>query len=175
MIEWNSFYGAILIDREYEISKEFIKNKILEKQYFYFHPDIFSTGIREVPYYYDEILFSFGRTAKYFASTTKELQDFIIEFEDILNNIDFTNAQVRVDTDYARYELFWQNKLKLGEQKRTAVEKQLKKNEVKSFESEKFFFGLGEIDLHTGWVEKYDIEKISDFENWYPDFKYPNN
>lgn len=165
MIEWNNFYGAILIDREYEVSKEFIKNGILEKQYHYFHPDIFSTGIREIPYYYDDILFSFGRTAKYFASTINELQNFIIEFEDILKNIDFKNAQVRIDTDYANYNLFWQNKLKLRENEKIEAIQHFIKCEVKYFESEKFFFGLGEVDLYTGWAEKDSDEKIADFEN----------
>jgi hypothetical protein len=173
MIEWNNFYGAILIDREYEASKEFIKKGIIEKQYNYFHPEIFSTGIQEIPYYYDNILFSFGRTAKYFACTTNELQNFITEFEDILNNIDFENAQIRMDTDYANYDLFWQNKSKLTESEKSEVIKHFKENEVKYFESDKFFFGIGEIDLYTGWVHNYSKDKISNFEKWYPDFIYP--
>ncbi|POR24153.1 hypothetical protein BWK58_08500 [Flavobacterium columnare] len=173
MIEWNNFYGAILIDREYEDSKNFIVNEILKREYLYFHPAIFSTGIQEYPYYYGNIMFSFGRTAKYFACTTYELQDFIIEFEDILSNIDFINAQVRIDTDYANYDLFWQNKFKLTENEKTEAIKNFEENDIKYFESEKYFFGIAEIDLYTGWADKYSMDKMTEFENWYPDFKYP--
>jgi hypothetical protein len=173
MIEWNNFYGAILIDREYENSKNFIINEVLGKKYYHFHPGIFSTGIQEIPYYYDDMLFTFGRTVKYLACDTTELDKFITEFEDILSNIDFKNAQVRMDTDYANYDLFWQNKLKLTESKRNGTLEHFKEYEVKYFESENFFFGLGEIDLYTGWTEKDSNKKITDFENWYPDFKYP--
>jgi hypothetical protein len=129
MIEWNNFYGAILIDREYEKSKNFIINEVLEKKYYHFHPAIFSTGIQEFPYFYDDILFTFGRTAKYLANNTGALEYFIVEFEEILSNIDFTNAQVRMNTDYASYDLFWQNKLKLTEsdkKKRLSIIKNMK-------------------------------------------------
>ncbi|WP_396156661.1 hypothetical protein [Flavobacterium macrobrachii] len=173
MIEWNNFYGAILIDREYEVSKDYIRNGLLEKEYLYFHPDIFSTGIQKYPYYYGNILFTFGRTAKYFACNTNELEEFIVEFEDILSNIDFENAQIRINTDYANYDLFWLNKLKLTESKKNETIEHFKEFQIKYFESEKFFFGIAEIDLYTGWTEKYNDEKISEFENWYPDFKYP--
>jgi len=174
MIEWNNFYGAILIDREYEKSKDFIVNRILEKKYNYFHPAIFSTGIQEYPYYYDDILFSFGRTAKYFACDLRELQDFITEFEDILSNLDFKNAQVRMDTDYANYDLFWRNKTKLTEQEQLEDIKQYSEYGVRYFESEKFYFGIGEIDLYTGWVENYSKEKLTDFDSWYGQgFNYP--
>ena len=173
MIEWNNFYGAILIDREYENSKNFIINEVLGKKYYHFHPAIFSTGIQEIPYYYDDMLFTFGRTVKYLAHNTTKLEEFITEFEDILSNIDFENAQVRMNTDYANYDLFWQNKLKLTESKKNEILEHFKEYEVKYFESEKFFFGLGEIDLYTGWTEKGSNEKIGDFESWYPDFKYP--
>ncbi len=173
MIEWNNFYGVILIDREYENSKNFIINEVLGKKYYHFHPAIFSTGIQEIPYYYDDILFTFGRTVKYLAHDTTELEKFITEFEDILSNIDFINAQVRMNTDYADYDLFWQNKMKLRETEKNETLEHFIKHNVKYFESEKFFFGIGEIDLYTGWTEKYNNEKITDFENWYPDFKYP--
>lgn len=173
MIEWNSFYGAILIDEEYNSSKDFIKKELLKKDYFYFHPDIFSTGIQELPFYYDNILFSFGRTAKYFASTTQELQDFILEFEDILQHLGFRNAEIRIDTDYARYDLFWRNKSKMNDVEKASALKQYKEDKIKCFEGEQFVFGIGEIDLFTGYVDPYDKEKLWDFENRYKDFKYP--
>ena len=58
-MEYNYFYGAILIDRDYENSKNFISQKMMEKKYLYFHPNIFSLGEPEYPYYYENMLISF--------------------------------------------------------------------------------------------------------------------
>ena len=174
MTEWNYFYGAILIEREYEKSTDFILNGILEKKHFYFHPSLFSTGTLDNSYFYEDFLFSFGRTVKNFIYETYELQNFIIEFENILDNLDFTNAQIKINRDYFRFDLFWLNKLKLSEKEIIETVEHFKKNEVKYFESEKFFLGLGEVDLQCGMVlEKSSKEKNSSFEHWYPDFKYP--
>lgn len=174
MIQWNNFYGAILIDREYEKSRDFIVNGILKGQYYYFHPAIFSTGTREYPYYYDNILFSFGRTAKYFVCDLRELHNFIREFEGILDNLDFKSAQIKIDSDYANYDLFWLNKSKLSEREQIETVEQFKEYRVRYFESEKFYFGIGEIDLFTGWSENYSNEKLYDFDSWYGNgFSYP--
>ena len=174
MIEWNNFYGAILIDWDFQDSQNYIKNELIKENFYYFHPAIFSTGINEYPYYYDDMLFSFGRTAKYLACETRELYNFITEFEKILNNLNFVNAQIRMDTDYANYDLFWVNKKnKRKNSEHNEIIQQFKEQNVKYFESENFYFGIGEIDLHTSWVETYNEEKIQEFENWYPDFKYP--
>lgn len=173
MIEWNNFYGAILIDREFEDCKRFIQEEMPKKGYLYFHPYIFSTGVQEYPYYYDNIIISFGRTAKYFVDDKNQLEVFIKEFEDILNNLDFVNAQIKVSATYATYDLFWVNKSKSIGRENTTLQ-YLAENEVTYFESEQFYFGIGEIDLFTGWVEeKYSTSKMADFEMKYPDFKYP--
>ncbi|MDP9956165.1 hypothetical protein J2X97_001802 [Epilithonimonas hungarica] len=173
MIEWNNFFGAILIDRDYENSKKYIEEELIMHNFYYFHPAIFSTGVKEIPFYYDYMLFTFGRTAKYFVCDNRELNNFIVEFEEILNNLDFLNAQVRIDTDYANYDLFWVNKNKLNATEKTEIINQFEEYKVKYFESENFYFGIGEIDLHTSWVETYNEEKIQEFESWYPNFKYP--
>ena len=86
------------------------------------------------------------------------------------NDLDITAQSA---SDYANYDLFWLNKLKLTESKKNETIELFKEYEIKYFESEKFFFGIAEIDLYTGWTEKYNNEKITEFENWYPDFKYP--
>ena len=177
MIKWNNFYGAIFIDRDYQSSKKFIAEEMLDKQYQYFHPSIFSLPIQEYPYYYDNILLTFGRTAKNFVENGYELQKFIYEFEDILSNLDFRNAQVNIDSNYAIYNLFWINRQKLQKRHQSdnlnTTLKYFKENEIRIFETEKFYFGLGEIDLFTGWVEeKYNSEKLIDFDLQYPSFKY---
>jgi hypothetical protein len=105
-MEYNYFHGAILIDRDYDLSKNFIIQEMIKKKYYYFHPNIFSLGESEYPYYYENILFSFGRTAKYFVDNENELKVFLNEFEDILNNLDFETAQIIVQASYADYKLF---------------------------------------------------------------------
>ena len=175
MIEWNNFYGAILIDRKYEDSKNYIINEMIKNEFNYFHPSIFSTGIQEYPFYYDNIIFSFGRTAKYFVDNELELQEFIKEFEVILNNLDFENAQIKIGATYANYDLFWLNKTKLKEDSNSlkVTLEYFKEFSVKYFETEKFYFGLGEIDINTGWIEeKYSENKLREFEMKYPNFKY---
>lgn len=102
-MEYNYFHGAILIDRDYDLSKNFIIQEMIKKKYNYFHPNIFSLGESEYPYYYENILISFGRTAKYFVDNEDELKVFLNEFEDILNNLDFETAQIIVQASYADY------------------------------------------------------------------------
>ena len=176
-MEYNSFYGAILIDRDYENAKNFINQKMIEKEYYYFHPNIFSLGEHEYPYYYENMLISFGRTAKYFVDTENELKKFLCEFEDILNNLDFETAQINVEASYADYKLFWINKQKLINQPGDSLEttlKYFKINQVRYFETEKFYFGFGEISLFTGYISNnYDNEKLIDFDRKYPGFVYP--
>jgi hypothetical protein len=177
MMEYNSFYGAILIDRDYDNSKNFIAQKMIEKKYYYFHPNIFSLGEHGYPYYYENMLISFGRTAKYFVDNEDELKEFLFEFEDILNNLDFETAQIKVDASYADYKLFWINKQKLISKLGGGLDntlKYFKKNQIRYYETEKRYFGFGEIDLFTGYVsDKYDKEKLIDFDRKYPSFVYP--
>lgn len=175
-MEWNNFYGALLIDREYERSKTFITDEMIKKGYEYFHPSLFSLPVQERGFYYDEMLIAFGRTGKYLLKNERELQKFIKEFEDILDNMDFSNAQINISVDYANYNLFWNNKEKLlreyGSTLKTTME-YFEMNKVRYFENERSYFGLGIIDIQTGWVEEpYDPDKLRDFDLKYPEFKY---
>lgn len=176
-MEYNYFHGAILIDRNYDLSKNFIIQEMIKKKYYYFHPNIFSLGESEYPYYYENILVSFGRTAKYFVDNENELRVFLNEFEDILNNLDFETAQIIVQASYADYKLFWINKEKLlnnlGDISKTTLQ-YFEENQIRYYETEKLYFGFGEVDLFTGYVfDKYDDEKLLDFDRKYPSFVYP--
>lgn len=166
-----------MIDRDYENSKNFISQKMIEKKYFYFYPNIFSLGEHEHPYYYENILISFGRTAKYLVDNEEELKDFLKEFEDILCHLDFETAQIKVEASYADFKLFWINKKKLlnniGSNTETILQ-YFEDNQIRYYETEDFYFGFGEINLFTGYVlEKYNDEKLLSFDRKYPDFVYP--
>jgi hypothetical protein len=174
-MEYNYFYGAILIDRDYEGSKRFIAEEMLAKNYYYFHPNIFSLGEYAYPYYYENILISFGRTAKYFVDETGELEKFITEFEDILQHLDFETAQIKVAASYSDYQLFWLNKEKIRAEDRLEKSKKfLEADKIRFYESEKFYFGLGEVDLFFGSMRSAnDPEKMECFDLQYPGFFYP--
>ncbi len=173
MMEYNYFYGAILIDRDYENSKNFISQKMMEKKYLYFHPNIFSLGEPEYPYYYENMLISFGRTAKYFCDDVYELKAFLREFEDILSNLDFETAQIKVEASYAEYKLFWINKQKLRSSDRDSLHDTFNEEQIRYYETENLYFGFGEVDLFSGYVDKYEEKKLLDFDRKYPGFIYP--
>ncbi|KFF22881.1 hypothetical protein [Chryseobacterium sp. JM1] len=177
MYQWNYFYGAIMLDSDYSRFLDFVQNKMQDKNYYYFHPAIFSQAIQEFPYYYDDILISFGRTAKWFLETERQLNEFIREFENILHHIDFQHVQIKIGGIYSDYSFFWLNKKKLinaaGGSFKTTMEYVIE-NKIRFFESEHFYFGLGEINLSTGWCDKsYDEDDLKSFDIQYPGFKYP--
>lgn len=177
MNQWNYFYGALILNSDYKGFLDFVQNKMEDKNYYYFHPALFSQAIQEFPYYYDDILISFGRTAKWFLETEDELNEFIQEFEDLLLHMDFRYAQMKTGGIYCDHSFFWLHKKKLintpGSSFQTTME-YMDDNKIRFFESEHFYFGLGEISLSTGWCEKsYDEEDLQSFDLQYPGFKYP--
>ena len=145
MYEWNYFYGAIMLDmdyaknptRNYDDAIKFIGIEMYDKKYHYFHPKIFSTAIKEYPYYYDNILIPFGRTGKWLFYDSEELNNFIEEFEDILNNLDFTNAQVKISGPLGDFILFWCNKEKLSLEIALGY---FHENQTRYYESSNFYF-----------------------------------
>ncbi|MDR2237899.1 MAG: hypothetical protein LBE92_17380 [Chryseobacterium sp.] len=177
MYEWNYFYGAIMLNSDYQGFLDFIQHKMKDKGYHYFHPSIFSQAIQEYPYYYDNILISFGRTAKWFLDDERELKEFIREFEDILSHLDFQSIQIKVGGVYNDFSFFWLNKKRLLSEPGSGYEitmKYVHENKIRLYESEDFYFGLGEINMSTGWCEKSsDPDDLASFDRQYPDFKYP--
>jgi hypothetical protein len=178
MYEWNYFYGAIMLDmdyaknptRNYDDALNFIGVELPKKNYYYFHSNIFSTAVKEYPFYYDNILISFGRTGKYLFYNAKELIEFIKEFEDILENLDFENAQVKLTSPLGSYSFFWRNKRKF---QKPDLSSYFDENKIRYYENSVFYFGFGEINLHTGSCEKkYDDEELKSFDIEFPDFKY---
>jgi hypothetical protein len=72
---------------------------------------------------------------------------------------------------------FWINKEKLlnslGDTSKTTLQ-YFEENQIRYYETEKLYFGFGEVDLFTGYVfDKYDDEKLLDFDRKYPSFVYP--
>ncbi|KMQ59459.1 hypothetical protein ACM46_20425 [Chryseobacterium angstadtii] len=166
-----------MLGSDYKGFLDFVQHTMKDRNYYYFHPAIFSQAIQEAPYYYDDILVSFGRTAKWFLDTESKLHEFMLEFEDILRHIDFQHAQIKMGGVYSDYSFFWLNKKKLinqpGGSFKTMMD-YLAENKIRFFESEDLYFGLGEINLSTGWCEKrYDEDELKSFDIQYPGFKYP--
>ena len=179
MYEWNYFYGAILLDQDYASSPrrnypealDFIQNKLPLKNYTYFHPKIFSTATEEIPYSFEKVLISFGRTAKNLFYDIGELNEFIIEFEDILSNLGFLNAQVKTGGLYIDHSFFWANKKRYLDEKISYSSADTK---LRIYESEQFYFGLGEMNLDGGWInETYSEKYLKSFDMLFKDFKYP--
>jgi len=175
MYEYNYFYGSIIIDRDFKNSQNFISEIMPDKNYFYFHPSIFSSNTQE--YSYENMMISFARTVKYLFYEIDELYQFIKEFEDILKNLDFENAQIKIGGIYCDYTLFWNNKKKLFTNGSThsieTTKECFKEYNVRFFENNDFYFGFGEINLSTGWVnEEYNKENLESFDIQFPDFNY---
>lgn len=185
MFEWNYFYGVLMLDMDYAKNEtrnhkdaiKFIQNDLITKNYFYFHPAIFSIGTEEKPYCYDNVFITFGRSAKCFLRDASELNNFIFEFEDILKNLDFETAQIKIGGIYGDNTLFWLNRKKLLNEKGSSLETTLSyfsENKIRYYENDLFYFGFGEINISTGWCEKkYDVEELELFDKIYPDFEYP--
>ncbi len=184
MYKWNYFYGAIMLNEFYYSNPprnlddvfSFIQEKMIDKNYQYFHPKIFSVGSMEKPFFYDNILISFSRTGKWFFDETSELNDFIMEFEDILTNLDFNTAQVKISSPLFDYTLFWCNRQRLDSFDLEHTLKYFHDYKTRFYESSKFYFGFGEINLNTGWcVNKYDEKLLENFDFQFPDFEYKTN
>jgi hypothetical protein len=175
MYEWNYFYGAIMLDKDYNGFLDFINNKMKDHKYFYFHPQIFSHATQEPAYYYDNILISFGRTERWLIDDTRQLQNFIREFEDILSQLDFDHAQIKTGGINSDHSFFWSNKEKVTRSYQSDIMMNFgQKYQIRLYESEKFYFGLGEINLSTGlFNKKNDDNDLKSFDRQYKDFNYP--
>ncbi len=175
MYEWNYFYGAIMLDEDYSGFLNFINNKMRDQKYFYFHPEIFSRATQEPAYYYDNILITFGRTEKWLIDDTRELQNFIREFEEIISQLDFEHAQIKTGGINSDHSFFWLNKEKIKRSYQSDMMMDIVKHyQIRLYESERYYFGLGEINLSAGtFNRRNDDHDLSSFDRQYKNFSYP--
>lgn len=166
-MEYNSIYGAIKIDRDYANSIAFIKSLGEDKIYPFINTNMFGLGEYVRPYYYENMLITFGTTYKSFGLDLIDWNLFILKMEHILRNIDFESAQFHIDSYVGDFVFHWGNKKKVL----SHWKDDYKKDEYKLIETEEFYFGFGDRGLSINYPDpryKPEFDELS-----YADFSYP--
>ncbi|AKK72016.1 hypothetical protein HX13_19045 [Chryseobacterium sp. P1-3] len=145
-------HGRIVIENNLDKVREIIQN--LGNDEWMLRTEMFGLGISDQTYYEDPVI-SFGATYKQIEYYWAE---FILEFENILRQIDFDTAKIQLETEImGTYNFFWKSK-----KDKTSYEK-----EAKMIETEEWFFGFGNRDrwglLETDLLEE-EIFTIDDFK-----------
>ena len=158
-------YGRILLaaDKLNSINKysktiKYIKTLKKDNSYPFIRTEMFSLGAKERPFFYDNSIITFGATYK---SVEYYWTDFIQKFENILRNIEFDTARIKLETEFlGSYDFFWKKKIE-----GTSFDKK-----EKLIETDEWFFGYGD-RCRWGHLNKKDDNPVFDFEG----FKYPIN
>ncbi|MFY1045212.1 hypothetical protein [Chryseobacterium sp. GP-SGM7] len=170
MHEYTSIYGYIKIDRDYEKSANFIRDIGKDESYPFINTNMFSLGDSEIPYYYENHIFGFAATYKYFGLDLDDWNRFILKIENILRNIDFENAQFHVESSIGDYTLYWESLKKnfYSEEKENDKFVQLTKTDEWYFGFGKRSVFIGDLDDTHIFQEFEDLRNLSGFN-----FKYP--
>lgn len=169
-MEYTSVYGYIKIDRAYQKSVDFIKSLVKEDDgYPFINANMFSFGDYKIPYYYENIMFGFAATYKYFGLELEDWNTFIVKMEHILRNVDFENAQFHVESALGDYTLFWMKR------EWAHLEEEGEKKYVEEYnltKTNEWYFGFGKRSTFTGYIKKLDPQE--DLRNlWGGGFIYP--
>ena len=170
MREYTSIYGYIKINRDYQKSADFICNLGKDENYPFINTNMFSLGDFEIPYYYENPIFGFAATYKYFGLELRDWNSFILKIENILRNIDFENAQFHIESTIGDFTLYWESLKKnfFSEEKENDKLIQLTK-------TDEWYFGFGKRSVFLGDLDETQI--FHDFEDLrnYPNlgFIYP--
>lgn len=176
MDEYTSIYGYIKIYQlgSYDKSVDFIKSLGKDETYPFINSNMFSFGDYDTPYFYENPMFSFANTYKYFGIELKHWNDFVLKIENILRNVDFDNAQFHIESAWGEFTMYWQSK---KTHKRLSSNEKLNDKPIQLTETEEWYFGFGKRSPYIGWLdeEKYD-EEMEDLRSSKYDFigfKYP--
>ncbi|QQV02926.1 MULTISPECIES: hypothetical protein [Chryseobacterium] len=170
MNEYSSIYGYIKINRDYKKSANFIKGIGIDNDYPFINTNMFSLGDYEIPFYYENPIFGFAATYKYFGLELNDWNSFILKIERILRNIDFENAQFHVESSIGDFTLYWESldKKFYSEEKENDKIIQLTK-------TEEWYFGFGKRSVFGGYLDETqifnDYEDLRNLSNL--NFKYP--
>lgn len=177
LVEFNSVYGYIQISERtpdsYNKAVDFIKSLGKDETFPPINTNMFSFGDYEFPYYYDDIMFGFACTYKYFGDELEPLNRFVLKIENILRNVDFDNAQFHIKSPIGMYTMYWQTKVN------SFFSKEKVNGEYYRFtEAEEWYFGFGKRSPFNGMIDKYEIynEELEDLRSSKYDFigfKYP--
>ena len=115
---------------------------------------MFSFGNYEIPYYYDNIIFSFGATYKEFGFEVEDINNFILKIEEILKNISFEEAKFYCDGFYGKFTLMWINRNSFRGSKidELELEDEFRK---KLSQTDHFYFEFGE---NNSLIEFYNFK-----------------
>lgn len=166
-MEFTSIYGAIAIDRDYEKSVLFLKSLGKDSHYPFINTSMFSFGDYEIPYYYDNMMLSFGATYKNFGYDLTDWNKLILKIEHILRNIGVEIAQFHIDSYVGDYTLTWIHKEKYFHSKEEHLSDlyQLQK-------TDDWYFGYGKRSMFTGSLDQdlkfYDKLDQDNFGFTYP-------
>jgi hypothetical protein len=149
-------HGRIVLKGDFDKSKKFIKSLNNDEKYPWIRSEMFSLGASNRPYYYDAPIVAF-------AADYKELEydwmAFVIKFENVLRNIDFSTVKIQMETEFAgTYNFFWKSK----SQNDKFDEKE------KLIETDEWYFGYGYRNM---WGALNEDLKEKDIFNI--DFEYP--
>ncbi len=149
-------HGRINLKGNFEKSRQFIKslNKSNDK-YPWINAEMFSPGLTERPYYYEEPVIAF---ASDYSGLESRFTLFVIKFENVLKNIEFKTAKLQMETEYyGTYNFFWKSK-----------SSNHKFEEEQLIETPEWYFGFGE---RSYWG---DLTKPLEDKNIFSiDFEYP--
>lgn len=168
-MEYTSIYGYIKIERDYQKSADFIKTLGIDESYPFINTNMFSLGDYERPYYYENPIFGFAATYKYFGLELRDWNHFILKIENILRNIDFENAQFHVESSIGDFTLYWHS-----------LEKNFytKENEngklVQLTKTDEWYFGFGKRSVFIGELNETQVfHDFEDLRNSGINFHYP--
>ncbi len=153
-------YGYIKIDRDYEESVNHIKSLGKDDSYPFINTSMFSFGDYEIPYYYENMIFGFAATYKYFGFELSDWNNFIIKIENILRNVDFENAQFHIESSFGDFTLFWTT------QGPSLSGKEHEEEYLKEYlltKTDEWYFGFGKRSVFTGYIES--LEDYEDLRN----------
>lgn len=126
-------YGIIKINN-IESFNTVIKALPADDEYPWIRPEMFNIGSTEPPYFYKSTIATFGATYKNLEDEISSAE-FIHKFENILRDLDFDFARIRLETEFrGDFELFWGRKT--GKQPKFYDNRGLLEHEL-------WFFGYG--------------------------------
>ena len=170
MSEYTSIYGYAKIDSDYKKSADFIKNLRKDEDYPFINTSMFSLGDSERPYYYENPIFGFAATYKYFGLDLSDWNSFILKIENILRNIDFENAQIHIESSIGDFTLYWESLNKNFHSKEKENDKL-----VQLTKTNEWYFGFGKRNPFGGYLDEtqifHDFEDLRNIPSL--NFKYP--
>ncbi|WP_299683634.1 hypothetical protein [uncultured Dokdonia sp.] len=162
MWEWNYIYGAILI-KDFNKSFEIIESLKKDKKYPFINTNMFNFGETEIPYYYDDIILTFGATYKNFGYEKSEWKIFILKMEHLLRSIGFKSAQFHASGVFDQVTLSWYN----IEDTYDELHKNYHTDTYDFYKTNEWYFGYGKRNLHFPELISKKYSKL--------DIEYPIN